>query len=498
MPQTKLVEAFERGAVGGGPRAPVQRIDTHLSHIFLSGDRAFKMKRAVKMPFVDFTTVAQRGAACRAELAVNAGPGRKLYLAASPILQEGGGFRLGRDDEGADARVVDWVVVMRRFAQDDQFDRLAAAGRLSVALIQNTAEMIAASHLAASNCEGGSAQDWRRLLDTLRKTCADGAARAGAGSRWRLLLDRLDAALEARLPLIEARRAAGKVRRTHGDLHLRNLCLFEGEVCAFDAIEFDEALSCTDVLYDLAFLLMDLRHAGLDAHANAALNRYWDAAAEDEAALELLPFFIGVRAAVRMAVALEAGAVDEADAYRVLGERLSQEDNRFVVALGGLSGTGKSAVARSLAPHLGGPAGARILRTDVLRKQGLNISTDATADPKAYGLAQREHVYHVLMEHGLAVGRGCDVILDATFQEAATRRWAEEAFAGRLSAFWLSAPLDVRLERVAARAKEASDAGVDVAAAQTEPSDLPANWARIDATAPVSQVIDAILIRLAR
>jgi predicted kinase len=342
----------------------------------------------------------------------------------------------------------------------------------------------------------GPGADFGTIIEGLRRTCEEGVRKSGGLQGWTQLLDRLDGTCKTHAALIDKRRAAGKVRRVHGDLHLRNLCVFDGKVIAFDAIEFDERMAATDVLYDFAFLLMDLRHMGLVPQANAALNRYWDETGEDEGALGLLPFLMALRAAVRMAVALEGGTRSEGAAYLKLGQDLLLPQACPAVALGGLSGTGKSTVAKLLAPMLPGAAGARILRSDVLRKKLLGLDRQSRAGAVAYTDAARESVYDVLAEAALAAAPGASVILDATFQSARSRSLVSSRFAGRLRAYWLTAPSSTRLERVAGRASDVSDADVDVAARQSEPALLEPAWQRVDANRPADETARAILADL--
>ncbi len=188
-----------------------------------------------------------------------------------------------------------------------QFDEPARAGRLTPGLLEKTADVIAAAHGAlAPVLTAGHAADYRAIVRGLCETETDGAARLGLHIGDPALFDALDAELAHVDALLERRRRQGKVRRAHGDLHLRNMCVFEGEPTLFDALEFDERMATADVLYDLAFLLMDLRAIGMGQGASLVMNRYWDAAREEEEALKLLPFFMGLRAGVRMAVAVAA------------------------------------------------------------------------------------------------------------------------------------------------------------------------------------------------
>ena len=488
--QDDLVAAFSEARVAGVP-GPIERFDTHLSHVFLSGCRAFKLKRAVRLPFVDFSTVDQRRVACQAELDINRRLRSPLYVAVAPVIQVGdGSYRIGGEGD-----TVDWVVVMRRFDQSHQFDVMARKGALTVDLVERAAERIVDMHAdAPATALAGHAADYRHVIEMLRRTELEAAESLGLEPGLPAPYDRLDRELARVDALIERRRAAGKVRRVHGDLHLRNICLFEGEPTPFDALEFDERMATTDVLYDLALLLMDLRRLDLPEHANAAMNRYWDAVGEDEEALQLLPFFTSLRAAVRMAVAVEAGRLEEAQKYREVAFQMLERKPPAMVAIGGLSGVGKSAVARAVAPLLAGPAGARVLRSDVLRKRSLGLKPQETAGAQAYAPAQRAGIYRKLTVHAKsAMAAGASVVADATFRVSTTRE-AIACVGGQNSfAFWLDAPLQVRLARIGRRSGDASDADAAVAMKQEEPGDLGAGWRRLDARRTVGELAADIM-----
>ena len=475
--QEPVVEALQSGRALGSARA-LTRIDTHMSHVFLARDRAYKLKRAVRMPFVDFTTVELRRAACESELEVNRRFAPSLYLDVRPLIRGSGGAVI----LGGDGEVLDWVVVMRRFADTALFDGMAARGSLSPALVSEAAEKLACVHAAAPPTGGGGPQGYFDIVSGLRRTVADGAAAHGLESGSAALYDVLALEIGRRAALIEQRRRDGRVRRGHGDLHLRNICLFEGRATPFDALEFDPALATTDVIYDLAFLLMDLRRRDLRVHGNAAMNSWWNASGEAESGLALLPLFMALRAGVRAAVAMEAGAAAEAQDYRRLGLELLAPTPPRLVAIGGLSGSGKSAVARALAAELGGACGARLLRTDVIRRAGPD-----SPDADAYRPEHRAEVYRRLAERAAeAFAAGCPVIADATFQDAEARRAMMALRPGH--ALWLRAERKTRLVRVAARTGDASDATVAVAAAQTEPA-LEPGWTVVDAEGPLGDVV---------
>jgi aminoglycoside phosphotransferase family enzyme len=185
--------------------------------------------------------------------------------------------------------------------------------------------------------------------------------------------------LDRRRVRLDRRRTSGHIRECHGDIHLRNVVLIEDHPTLFDAIEFNEAIACIDVLYDLAFLLMDLRHRGLRGHANTVWNAYLEETT-DYGGLELMPLFLSCRAAGRATISAMSARVqhDRAQAdvltnaarvYLADAMRLLDRPAPLAIAIGGLSGSGKSTTAAAIAPEIGGATGAIVLRSDVIRKQ---------------------------------------------------------------------------------------------------------------------------------
>ncbi len=312
--QAALVDFLSRPEAYPGQDASVSRIETHAAIVFLAGERAYKLKRAVKLPYLDFSSLEKRRAALQRELEINATATPELYLSLLPVTQaQGGGFELGGAGEPAD-----WLLVMRRFDQDALLDAIACKGQLSREHTIELAYTIEHFHRQAPRtANAGFAQNLRHVVEDLGASLCGPAARA-AGLDLDGFFARLRGELDARLPFIAEREREGFVRRCHGDLHLKNLVLWEGKPRLFDAIEFDERLATIDVLYDLAFLLMDLWHRGLKREANLVFNHYLQRAALCElAGLELLPLFLSLRAAIRAmtglhALAFRQGAAREA------------------------------------------------------------------------------------------------------------------------------------------------------------------------------------------
>jgi predicted kinase len=301
------------------------------------------------------------------------------------------------------------------------------------------------------------------------------------------------------------RGAKGRIRRIHGDLHLGNIVLLEGRPVLFDAIEFSPLIATGDVLYDLAFPLMDLLNSGLAACANVVLNRYHAETRrpDDLDALAGLPLFMSIRAQIRanvgaaqLALAPKArhGSIkDAARSYFDLARRLIAPPAPILVAVGGLSGTGKSALARVLAPDLGAAPGAVVLRSDVERKALFGCSETEPLPQSAYTAAVTAKVYETLAEKARRiVTAGHSVVIDAVFA-APTERAAIEAVARAsrvpFRGLFLSADLATRLGRLKRRSRDASDADAAVAR-QQESYDLGRmDWTRVDASGPPEQTV---------
>ena len=270
-------------------REPIIRIDTHGAAVFLAGKNVYKVKRAVRFPFMDFSTLDKRRRACERELAVNEADAPGLYLGVVPISKDG--FHLKFGGGGA---IVKWAVHLRRFDESRTLDRLVKRNELNLDIIAKLAGIVAASHRRAPIISGANAGQalQRQIEETLISLeAAPGifAVQAVAGLRHAM-----QQAFARLAPLLSERENQGQVRRCHGDLHLRNIVLIEDRPVLFDAIEFDEAIATCDVLYDLGFLLMDLWTRGLRSHANLLFNRYLWICNDVEGQLKglsLLPLF---------------------------------------------------------------------------------------------------------------------------------------------------------------------------------------------------------------
>ena len=486
--QTEAIAFLSDPRTHGG--AAVERVDTHISRLFLAGDRAWKMKRALRTNYLDFSTLDRREASCRRELEVNAAAG-DLYLGVTPVVRGADGLRLG--GPGAP---VEWLVEMRRFDRAQELDRLCDRGALDRPTIERLADAAAALHRAAPETPGfGDPAEVAARIDQIAGALEAAGVAPDPVRAWRRAAE---AARAAEATLIERRRRLGRVRRCHGDLHLGNVVLLDGRPTPFDAIEFNEAIASIDVLCDLALALSDLLARGRADLANALLNRYLGAT-RDHGGLALLPLFLSMRGAVRAMTAAARGDRAEAMARLDLAAAwLRPGPPPRLVAVGGRSGTGKSTLARSLAPRLAPGCGAIVLRSDVIRKRLLGVAPEARLGPEAYSEAiSRKVLARLAWDARRTLRQGCAVVLDATFLDPSWRACAAAVAAGAGAEFaglWLDLPAAEAAQRIEGRIGDASDATPDLALRQSLRGGLEAGWRPVDAGGPP----DAMTARAAR
>ncbi len=483
-------------ATHGG--APVRRIDTHAAAVFLAGARALKVKRAVHYCFLDFTTLERRRAACAAELEVNHRLAPMIYRGVTPITRGADGKLM----LGGDGAPLEWAVEMRRFDEHLTLDHLAAAGRIDAALADALGRAVAAAHQeGAPQPSPVTPAEWIAALARYVEEQHDGFAAHPdlfACAAVERLAEQGRAAHARVKPLLVRRGEQGFIRRIHGDLHLGNIVLLEGRPVLFDAIEFSPLIATGDVLYDVGFLVMDLIKSSLAPLGRVVLDRYLveTRRIENLDALAALPLFMSVRAQIRANVSAarralappgqQAADAEDARAYFALAQELIAPPAPALVAVGGLSGTGKTALAQALAPRLAPVPGALVLRSDVVRKALFGVAETERLPAEAYEPAATARVYARLAElAGRATTAGHSVVVDAVFAGpeereaiAAVARATGVSFAG----LFLTTDLATRVARVSARAADASDADAAVARRQEDYVLGDLTWASIDAS----------------
>jgi hypothetical protein len=509
LSQAAVIEFLSKPEAYPDAAGSVSRIGTHAALVFLAGNRAYKLKRAVKLPYLDFSTIEQRRIALHRELEVNSQATPELYLSVMPVTRGPAGFELGGGGE-----IVDWLLVMRRFSQDALLDTVASKGGLGSGPAIDLAHAVEHFHRHAPRVpDAGFGHNLERVAASLKDALCGPAAQA-KGLHLQDYIERLWRELETCMPLIGEREREGFVRRCHGDLHLKNIVLWEGRPRLFDAIEFDEQMATIDVLYDLAFLLMDLWHRGLKHEANSILNHYLQRAAISELmGLALLPLFLSLRAAIRTMTGLHAlgfqdaaaqeQSLKEIESYAALARQLLSPERPALVAIGGISGTGKTSVAREAAPFIGAAPGALHLRTDVERKVMQGVALGQPLPREVYTAEAGDEVYRrVFKKAEVALDAGHSAIVDAVFPDKAGRVALSELAHGAGVAFWgfwLEADASAVRQRIAARntgAPDASDADVAVAEAQMKTVEPPRDWIGIDASGTPQEAAAAIITKL--
>jgi aminoglycoside phosphotransferase family enzyme/predicted kinase len=475
---------------------PVSRVEvrqTHISAVFLAGDHAYKIRKPVRLPFLDFSTLEKRRHDCEEEVRLNRRLAASVYLGVVPITQDARGLHWA-----GSGPAVEWAVKMRRLPEESTLQHHVLAGSVTAEQVMELGERLARFHRGARrNPHIASFGRFDAVALNLRENLE--LARQQVGQTvservWASLVARQEDLLADQRLLIDSRAARGVPCETHGDLHLDHVYFFPknpppDDVAMIDCIEFNERFRYTDPVADMAFLVMDLKFHGRRDLARAFAEAYFRTSGDDEGR-QLLALYSGYRAAVRGKVEgmlLEEPEVPQVErdqarqrarAHWLLaqGELLPAAQRPGLLLVGGLPGSGKSTLAR----QLGTACDARVIRSDVVRKQlaGLDPQSSGREIPGLYSAEMTDRVYaEVLRQAEGALWQGERVVVDATFSQGGRRREFLSA-ADRLAVptGWLicEAPEDVVRDRLARRRGDASDADWPVylqARAHWEPVD---------------------------
>ena len=470
------VDAFFT-ALGG------RRIETACNRVYLAGDTAWKVKRPVDLGYVDFTTLERRREAAEREIAFNSPAAPDIYRRVHTVTRSGDRLEL---DGGGPA--VDYVVEMRRFDEGSVLS--ARPGSVDGSLAEALGREISRLHAVAPlRPEGGGADGLAYTIDSNAHLLTGLADRLGRDAVEAVIATTAGRFADA-AGVLEARRRAGFTRRCHADLHLGNILLEDGRPVLFDCIEFNDRLSDIDIQYDLAVLLMDLDFRNRRDAACRVLDAWLDEAARREGeglreGLAVLPLMLSVRAVVRAHVEANSGHDEGGRAYLAAALRHLHPEPPRLFAVGGMSGTGKTTLARAVAPQLGASPGAVVLRSDEVRKRLSGVAPTDRLPPGAYAPGMSDRVHAALFAEAtslLAAGRS--VILDATFLDP-EHRGAAADLADRLglpfAAVWLEGTPEVLKTRLAGRSGDASDADVQTLEQQAKRDAGSIAWPRLRA-----------------
>lgn len=499
--QTEVIRFLEAGA-GQGGRA--LRIDTHGAIVFLIDDLALKVKRAVKYDYMDLSTVEKRHALLDRELELNQPTAPSIYRSVMPIVRRGDGT-LALGSVGV---VVEWVLVMNRFAPEAELTHIAALHGISDDLAQDLGKAIANYHKSAPTRTLGGAVLIREILEELGRVFD--TMPKGFGADAHAIIAQARALWSDQKTQLHQRSRQGHIRRCHGDLHLRNIVMIDGKPTPFDALEFDERLGTCDTLYDLAFLLMDLDHLRMPHAANLVLNAYLNETNTGlaQSGLSLLPLYLSIRAAIRAMVDMQTAPVSsnrdallsDARAYLARAAGYLHPQPPVLIAVGGYSGAGKTTIARAVAHQIGAAPGAIHIRSDVVRKALLQCDPLDHLAPDGYTPHVTDQTYaemrnqagHVLRQRHCA-------ILDAVHGAPETRQAAQDiaiAAGCDFVGIWLESPIQTRLDRVALRGPDASDADAGVVRRQAENDPGPVHWHRINTDQSLGSVLENVTSKI--
>lgn len=487
-------------------QAPIRLMQTHVSYVLLTGDLAYKLKKPVDFGFLDYSTLAKRKHFCEEELRLNQRAAAPIYLAAMPIAQQGDRYVLGGEDN-----VVEYAVKMREFPQSALLSHKFEQGELTEDLLRQLAEAIADFHLKAETNDYirnfGTVDNVRQSIDENYEQTVGfigGPQTQQQFDETKAYTDQFFATQQA---LLQQRMDQGKIRACHGDLHLNNICYWQDELLLFDCIEFNEPFRFVDVMFDIAYIIMDLTVQGRRDLAASFLSHYVECTGDWEG-LQVLPLYVSRQSYVRAKVtsfllgdpsideATKQAAAAKAAKYYTLAWSYMQPQPGRLLVMSGLSGSGKTTVAKELSRQLG----AIHIRSDAVRKHLAGVPLQARGDDSLYTPEMSQQTYERLTELGGTLAhQGYTVILDAKFDRVATRKLAiaqAESHNVPFTVVHCQAPTGVLEQRVRDRRGDIADATVAVLAQQTlEPFTAAEEKAvqTVDTTQPLTSQLATIV-----
>lgn len=459
-------------------KEPIELIQTHISYVLLTGDYVYKLKKPVDFGFLDFSTLEARQHFCEEELRLNQPNAPEIYLEVLAIRKAGDKFQLGTGEN-----IVDYALKMRQFPQSALLSNLLKQGQLTTGHMEELGRVVAHFHSQAHTSDYirsfGTVKQIRQAFDENYQQTKKYLGKGQTPQQYKETQQFSDDFFHQHREWLEQRQEKGWIRECHGDLHLGNICLWQDKMLLFDRIEFSESFRFVDVMYDIAFTVMDLEAQGRKDLSKIFLNAYVEQTGDWEGLL-VLPLYLSRQAYVRGKV--NSFLLDEGDVTEKAKAQARQKASHYyhqaweytrrhqgkLILMSGLSGSGKSTVARYLAAKIG----AIHIRSDAVRKHLAGIGLHQSGTKEIYSSQMSEKTYQQLLNLGTKLAcQGYPVILDAKYDLQA-RRTEVIAQAQRwhlpLEIIYCTAPEQILRDRLAKRTGDVSDASTDLLQAQIE------------------------------
>lgn len=461
----------------------VRLIQTHISFVLLTGEYAYKIKKPVNFGFLDYSTLEKRQHFCTQELVMNRRTAPEIYLEVVPIIQKGDRFELSTNSPSVTSAEipVEYALKMREFPQNSLFLSLLENGQLTEQLIEELGRKVAQFHSTTITndyiCKFGEVSQIRNAIDNNYLISEKYIGGPQTQTQYQETKNYTNLFFDENQELFDRRIAHHKIRECHGDLHLRNIALWQDKILLFDCIEFNEPFRFVDVMYDVAFTVMDLESRGRRELGNAFLNTYIEQTGDWEG-LQLLPLYLSRQAYVRAKVTslmLDDAAISSdqkaeisqtaAHYYKLAWEYTKPRQGKLSL-MSGLSGAGKSTTARYFARG----TGAIHIRSDAVRKHLGGIPLNSRGGQDLYSEEMTAKTYGRLLELGIILAQGgWDVILDAKFDRQHFRTTAINKAQSRnlsLQIVYCTAPIEVLRDRLQQRRGDIADATAELLSAQ--------------------------------
>lgn len=490
---------------------PICLLQTHISFVLLTGEYAYKLKKTVNFGFLDYSSLEKRRNFCQQELEMNQRGAGEIYLEVLPISQQGETFTLG-SAENTSENIVEYTLKMRQFPQENLWTSLFNRQELSERHLEDLGKRVAQFHTESPTNDYiqsfGRVESIQAAIEGNYKATENYIGSVQTPEHFAQTKAYTDRFFQENRDVFEQRIERDKIRACHGDLHLKNIAQWQGKIILFDCIEFNESFRFVDVMYDVAFVVMDLEARQRPDLANIFLNTYLEETGDWEG-LQVLPLYLCRQAYVRAKVTsylLDDPAIlhpekqqarETAQHYYQLAWNYTQPRRGRIIVMSGLSGSGKSTVARSIARQFA----AIQIRSDAVRKHLAGIPLNQRAEATVYSQTMTQQTYDRLLELGKMLAlKGWSVILDAKFDRAVWRKKAialATAQAIPLHVLHCQAPVPVIRDRLLHRTGDIADATADLLdrqLADAEPFDeIEQNYTiSIDTTQPLAAQLESL------